>query len=344
MDGAKSARQAFRGRPGTGTIIAGMHPLERLVNLTALMLTARRPLTFDEIRDRIEAYQQQDHASAKRMFERDKDILREVGIPVDLVPTDPWEVEKGYQIVKEVYYLPDIEFTAEEMWALFVAAHAAGTDADAEFAFRKLAAGTEEGLIETMAGRQPAPGVDVSGPHLAAVADALAGRRRVRFRYRPIQGRAGVRRVDPYALIFRRGAWYLVGLDVDRKDIRSYRLSRIRSDVDDVGEGSPPPDGFEASRYLEAGPLGDGAPLGARWARVSFSDKVAWLVVAATRGARVRRTAASGWVEIDVPTDDPEGLASWVLSFGADARALSPRALRDEVVRRLEAMAAGTVA
>src|SRR2546423_6137182 len=86
--------------PHARTIIDRMHPLERLVNLTALMLTTRRPLTFEEIRERIEAYQQQDPASAKRMFERDKDILRDVGVPVELVPTDPWEVEKGYQIVK----------------------------------------------------------------------------------------------------------------------------------------------------------------------------------------------------------------------------------------------------
>jgi predicted DNA-binding transcriptional regulator YafY len=317
-----------------------VHPLERLVNLTALMLTARRPLTFDEIRDRIEAYQQQDHASSKRMFERDKDILRDVGIPVDLIATDPWDVEKGYQIVKDLYYLPDIQFTAEEMWALFVAAHASGADDEAEFAFRKLAAGADDGLFETISGRQPAPGVDVSGPHLATVAAALAARRRIRFRYRPIQGRAGIRRVDPYALIFRRGAWYLVGLDADRKDVRSYRLSRIRSDVDDVGEAGPPPDGFEASRYLEAGPLGDGGPPGSRSARISFSDKVGWLVAATTRGARLGRTTANGWVEIDVPTDDPEGLAAWVMSFGGDARVLSPRSLRDEVVRRLEAISA----
>jgi predicted DNA-binding transcriptional regulator YafY len=191
-----------------------------------------------------------------------------------------------------------------------------------------------------MAGRQPAPGADVSGPHLTAVANALAGRRRLRFRYRPLQGRAGFRRVDPYALLFRRGAWYLVGLDADRRDVRSYRLSRIRSDVEDAGEAGPAPAAFEASRYLEGSPLGDGGSPGSRRARVSFSDKVGWLVAASTRGARVGRTRRDGWVEIDVPTDDPEGLASWVLSFGADARALSPRSLRDEVVRRLESLSA----
>src|SRR5712692_1195317 len=69
-----------------GPIIAGiigrMHPLERLLNLVALLLNSSRPLTFEEIRAKIPAYQQDDVASAKRMFERDKDALREVGVPV----------------------------------------------------------------------------------------------------------------------------------------------------------------------------------------------------------------------------------------------------------------------
>jgi predicted DNA-binding transcriptional regulator YafY len=315
-----------------------MHPLERLVNLTALMLTARRPLTFEEIRDRIEAYEHQDGASAKRMFERDKDILRDIGVPVELVATDPWEVEKGYRIVEAEYYLPDLSFTHDELWALFVAAHAPGEDADAEHAFRKLAVGADEGLLEAMAGRRQAPGLDVSGPHLGPVAQALASRRRIRFRYKPVQGRAGMRRMDPYALLFRKGIWYVVGLDVDRADVRSYRLSRIRSEVEDAGEASAPPEGFEAARHLDAGPLGDAHGRPTHTARIAFADKVGWLVVATTQGARVARTRKGGWVEVEVPTDDPEGLAPWVLSFGTDARVVSPRSLRDGVVRRLEGM------
>jgi proteasome accessory factor B len=317
----------------------GMHPLERLVNLTALMLTARRPLTFEDIRDRIEAYQHQDGASAKRMFERDKDILRDIGVPVELVPTDPWEVEKGYRIVEDEYYLPELSFTPDELWALFVAAHAPGEDDDAEHAFRKLAVGADEGLMEAMAGRRQAPGVDVSGPHLGRVAQSLAARRRVRFRYKPVQGRAGLRRVDPYSLLFRRGVWYVVGLDVDRGDVRSYRLSRIRSEVEDVGEASVPPDGFEAARHLDAGPLGDGGSRAVTSrARIAFADKVAWLVVATVRDAHVARARAGGWVEVDIPTDDPEGLAPWVLSFGADAKVVSPKPLKDAVIRRLQAV------
>ncbi len=314
-----------------------MHPLERLLNLVALLLNATRPLTFEDIRAKIPAYQQDDLASAKRMFERDKDALREVGVPVELASTDVWDVEKGYRIVKERYYLPDIDFSPDEMWALFVAAHAPGADGEAEQAFHKLSSAADANLLTAMADRAPAPGIDVSGPHLGAVADALARRRRIRFRYRPSQGRAGQRTVDPYGLVFRKGNWYLVGLDTEREDVRSYRLSRLRSAVKEAGPASAPPEGFDAAVHLEAGPWGLGEP--SETATIALTEKVAWLVAASTPGA-VARPARDGWVDVDVPAGQTESFVSWVLSFGPDARVVSPKALREDVVRRLQALAA----
>jgi proteasome accessory factor B len=90
-----------------------MHPLERLLNLVALLLETGRPLTFEEIRGALQAYGQEDKASAKRQFERDKDTLRNIGIPVEAVPTDAWEVEEGYRIPKERYELPDLSLEPE---------------------------------------------------------------------------------------------------------------------------------------------------------------------------------------------------------------------------------------
>src|SRR5262245_18127745 len=185
-------------------IIAGMHPLERLIDLVALLLEAKRPLTFEEIRDLIPAYRHDDPASAKRMFERDKDTLRDVGVPVELVATDAWEVEQGYRIPKERYYLPEVSFTPEEVWALFVASSTPGEAGEAELAFQKLSSGMETNVL-AMAERASTPGVDRSGPHLGAIADAMARRRAVRFRYRSAQGRVGPREVDPFSLVFRRG-------------------------------------------------------------------------------------------------------------------------------------------
>jgi predicted DNA-binding transcriptional regulator YafY len=311
-----------------------MHPLERLINLVALLLQARRPLTFDEIREALPAYDQADQSSAKRMFERDKDTLREAGIPVEVAGTDVWEVEPGYRISKERYYLPEIEFTPEEVWALFVAAHAPGEDGEAERAFWKLATGVDTSVLTSIAERPVAPGLDASGPHLGSVADALARARRITFRYRPAQGKAGPREVDPFALLFRRGHWYLVGRDAAKDEIRAYRLSRLTGPVRDVGAAQGTPAGFRAADHLQAGPWGLGEPEAA--ARVAFSPKVAPWVVPATTGAREIRTLDDGWVEVEVPASRTEPFVSWVLSFGPDARVDSPRAVRDELIGRLE--------
>jgi predicted DNA-binding transcriptional regulator YafY len=316
-----------------------MHPLERLIDLVALLLEARRPLTFEDIREVIPAYQQQEVASAKRMFERDKDILREVGVPIDLSATDAWEAEQGYRIRKDQYYLPELAFTSEEVWALFVAAHTPGENGEAEQAFQKLSAGTDTNVLAAMADRAPTPGVDPSGPHLGAIADALARRRALRFRYRPAQGKAGNREVDPFALVFRSGHWYLLGRDRSSGELRSFRLSRLLSAVKEAGEAAAPPEGFDAARQLESGPWGLGRP--AERARVAFSPKVAWWAVPSAPGASVLRTRKDGWVEVDVPASQTDSFVSWILSFGPDARISAPKAIRDQVVARLETLARG---
>jgi predicted DNA-binding transcriptional regulator YafY len=312
-----------------------MHPLERLVNLVALLLEARRPLTFDQIRAVLPAYQQGDKATAKRQFERDKDTLRAIGIPVEVAPTDVWEVEEGYRIPRERYELPEVEFTAEEAAALFVAAHA-GVGGEAAQAFRKLALGVDTGVLAGLAEREGNLGLDAAAPHLADVADAVARRRRVRFRYRPLQGRAGERDVDAWGLVFRRGAWYLVGRDRKRAEPRSFRLSRFASALKDVGEADPPPEGFRAAEHIQAGPWGLGEP--ETTARVSFSPKVAWWALSGLPGALTLRTRRDGWTEAEVPAAGGDAFVSWVLSFGADARVLAPKALRDAVVERLESV------
>ena len=104
------------------------------------------------------------------------------------------------------------------------------------------------------------------------------------------------------------------------------------------GEAGSPPAGFDASRQLEAGPWGLGQPV--ETARVGFSPKVAWWAVPAVPKARVRRTRRDGWVEVDLPASQTDSFVSWLLSFGPDARVYSPRAIRDQVVSRLEAIAA----
>jgi proteasome accessory factor B len=312
-----------------------MQPLERLVNLVALLLESRRPLTFDEIREKLaEAYEHEDVNSAKRMFERDKDVLRDIGVPIEVSSTDVWDAEQGYMIAKERYYLPEIRFDAEEITALAVAARS-GADTAAEDAVRKLLSGAGEGILASLPS-DVGPVGETASEALTAAAEAVAGSRRVRFAYRTASGTASRRTVDAYGLAVRGGHWYLVGFDHDRDEIRSFRLSRVASAFDDGGAADPPPDGFRASDHVRAAPWGPGE--GAGSATVAFSPPVAWWATAGIPGVEDLGPREDGWSVVRLPATPGESLAAWVLSFGPDAEALEPPELRDEVVRRLEAL------
>ena len=313
-----------------------MHPLERLVNLVALLLEARIPLTFEQIHDTLhEAYDQADVDTAKRMFERDKDVLRDIGVPIEVVYTDAWEIEQGYTIPKDRYYLPEITFTPEEISALFVAAHTGAEDGTAEDAVRKLLYGAEGGVLAGVAGVPLTAEGGVSDVRLTAAAEAVLERRSVSFGYRTARGQASERRVDPYGLVCRGGHWYLVGLDREREEIRAFRISRLSTDLTIAGEGSEPPEGFRAAEHVQAGPWGPGEP--EERARIALSPDVTWWATKGIAGADVGRTRPDGWVEVAVPAGPGDGLASWVLSFGPDAEVLEPASLREEIVRQLEA-------
>ncbi|MEP6476865.1 MAG: WYL domain-containing protein [Actinomycetota bacterium] len=315
-----------------------MEPLERLLNLVALLLEARTPLTFEQIRGTLsDAYGQQDKDSAKRMFERDKDTLRDYGIPLELVATDIWEVEQGYTIPKEKYYLPEIAFTPEELAALFVAAQTGGGSDPAEQAVRKLLYGADGGVMAGLTGGPLASGTP--GSLLLAAADAAQRRRRVGFGYRTSRGSAHHRDMDAYAMLCRGGHWYLVGLDRERDAVRAFRLTRFTTDIADAGEGSEPAPTFRAADHVQAGPWGVGEPSAS--ATVAFAPEIVWWATAGLAGTPTREPGPDGWTEVTLPMADVADLAGWVLQFGPDARVVEPEELRDEVIARLEAIRAG---
>jgi proteasome accessory factor B len=314
-----------------------MHPLERLVNLVALLLESPRPLTFDQIRDAMpEGYAQQETATAKRMFERDKDILRDIGVPIDVGATDAWDVEQGYTIPKERYYLPEVALRPEEVSALFVAARAGGPDPTAEQAVRKLLYGAE-GAFPTGDVDVPfaaeAAGVDA---RVLAAADAIGDGASIRFTYRTSRGDRSERHVDAYGLVARGGQWYVVGFDHERGEIRSFRVSRMAGDVERAGPASSPPERFRAADHVVGGPWGPGEPQ--EHVVVAFSPDVAWWATSGLDGVEPAGERADGWQVVRVPTAPGDGIVSWVLSFGPDAELVEPPALRAELVRRLEAL------
>jgi proteasome accessory factor B len=310
-------------------------PLERLLNLVGLLLETPRPLTFEQIRQVLEPYGQANPDSAKRMFERDKDVLREYGVPLELVDVDVWGTEQGYVIPKEKYYLPEIEFEPGELVALLVAAQSGGQDEAAESGARKLLYGVDGGVLAGLGGGPLASGSDARSNLVHAVAEATQELRRISFTYRTSQGKTGDRDVDAWAMVFRAGHWYLVGHDRERGDVRAFRLSRMVGETRDVGEGSAPPGDFRAADHVDAGPW---VAAGDDRAVVLFSQDRAWFAASQFPGAEEVGVEDDGRVVMEIPLADEEAFAAMLLEYGPDAIVRSPASLRDAVVSRLETL------
>ena len=234
-----------------------MHRLERLINLVAALLEAERPLTIDELRFRLPGYAEND-AAFRRAFERDKEALRELGVPLVTEPLDVLHPDVlGYRVPKDAYYLRDPGLEPDELAALHLAASAVRMEgADGVAALWKLGGElAEQGPAPAVGSVAVAalPGAD----HLAVLFGAISARRPVAFDY---HGRP--RRVDPWRLSFRTGHWYLAGFDHGAGAERSYRLDRVESEVTAVGEAdSFPPAPAGRGRPARPGRWGRGS----RW-------------------------------------------------------------------------------
>ena len=315
---------------------------ERLVNLIALLLDTERPLTTAEIRSKIPAYGESG-AAFKRMFERDKEELREIGLPLERVATDAWEAEEGYLIRRERATLPVLDLSADERASLWLAAQAwqgQAVPGDPDRALMKLSLASGVGGGDPDAGTNEAwlrARVDASAPSLAALLDAIARRKRVTFRYRRGGGgESRERTVDPYALR-NRGAWYLAGFDHLRDEVRHFKLDRIDGKIK-VADGKDPD--FEVpSDVASAIPRGPWEGEASVEARIAFAPETAWWVERRT-GARRLVERDDGWVEMAFPVGDREMFCSWILGFAADAVVLEPEDLRADIVARLERSAA----
>jgi proteasome accessory factor B len=215
---------------------------ERLVNLTVALLETRRPLTFAEIKRRTGFYGQRDHESARRMFERDKDDLRRLGVPI-VVSDVAFGEEQGYRVDRREYELPDVDLSAEEVTALAIAVHLTGGEG-VRLALTKLLARAPDPLP----GDDPPPfRVQVAADAVDAVAAAAVTRTALTFRYRAADGSVTDRHVDPYAVVQRRGSWYLVANDHARGALRAFRLDRIQGTPRATGE----PGAFETPDDLD---------------------------------------------------------------------------------------------
>ena len=212
---------------------------ERLVNLTIALLATKRYITKSEIFRSVDGYEGSDD-SKERMFERDKDDLRNLGIEIEVGTFDPlFEDESGYRIKPENYQFQLGEVNAQEITLLSLAAEAwrgASLGTSALSALNKLHAIGIESDSELLL--DFAPSIVSQDANLAIAISAITSRTVLSFTYLNEELEPQNRVLEPYAVTSRYGHWYIFGNDLDRNAERIFRLDRISGDLKEQGKSA----------------------------------------------------------------------------------------------------------
>ena len=314
---------------------------ERLMNLTIALLTTRTFLPRERLRAMVEGYADLSDEAFGRMFERDKDELRRLGVPVQTGSFSAlFADELGYRIERADFELPPVELSAEEGAVLAVAAQVwqeAGVASSTAQALAKLRADGEDPDTTRLA--VVTPHIQAREPAFEPLWQAVLARRVVAFRYR---GGTEERRLEPWTLLCRRGAWYVVGWDQGRAARRHFKLSRITAGPDAVGEPEAyrVPDDLDAAALLAA-------------LEPSPADATALVAIRGERAPGLRRRAAlsgtvadgvpAGYAAYLVPYATESGFVGELAQAGPDVLVLQPLelvdALRDHLGGLIAALA-----
>lgn len=217
---------------GTNLSVVSQAKTERLVNLTMALLASRRYLKKSEIFEKVAGYSGSAETK-ERMFERDKDDLRNLGIEIEVASQDPlFEDEAGYRIKPESYRFPLKDLSESEKSILATALalwESSGFEKMASETSRRLLSSTLLSEEELNPGITPVELVEES---LTEIAKALASRSAIEFQYQKQDSKSSEQRsVCPMGISTWQGSWYLVAEDLHRKDIRAFKLSRITSKI-----------------------------------------------------------------------------------------------------------------
>jgi len=329
--------------------------VERLVNLVIALLSTRGYITAEKIRSSVAGYSDSPSAEAfSRMFERDKNELRDLGIPLEVGRVSVLDPTEGYRINRDSYALPTVELTSDEAAAVAVATQlwespelitatqgallklrAAGVDVD------PLEAGTSV-AIASPAG---VPSVRGSEDVLGILLSAIDARQAVQFPHRPSRAEPyTTRTVEPWGVITDKGRWYLVGHDRDRDDTRVFRLSRVGAEVTPIGPAGAitVPDDVDLRRIVaQAVSEVSAAPTGGQ-AQVWVADGRATALRRSARSLKppaARRLAGRDGEVIELDIGSVDRLARDIAGYGTDAVVLEPQSLREDVLARLRAHA-----
>lgn len=307
-----------------------MRRIERLINLIAALLDASRPMTAEEIRQKIAGYDQPNHDAFRRSFERDKESLRNMGIPLETRPVPGADVE-GYIIPKDKYYLPELDLEPDEVTALRLTASAVlGGSGLAESGLMKLSV---DAPSMDWSGPRVVWGADVAAeqPLLGTLYGALLDRASVRFDYLTAGGERSTRTIDPYGMVHRAGHWYLVGRDGSRDAVRSFKVSRVVEPVERTGLTYEIPKGFDAADHLGGEPweIGDETTQ----VTLRFDPSVAWWARQNLSGMDVSED--DDGVAVTMGVANLDALISWVVGFGDRVAIVAPQEARARMLDHL---------
>ncbi len=319
---------------------------ERLLGLVVCLLSTRRYLTAEQIRAAVPGYPEPDDLF-KRMFERDKEDLRELGVPLETGVNHPFDDDPGYRIRQQAYELPELRLEADEAAVLGLAARVwrrAELAGAAAGALLKLRAAGIDAAMDSGDENSPVPqGIEprlgTPEPAFGPLWEAVRDRRPVTFSYRAA-GRSDPQRreLEPWGVVNRHGRWYVAGWDRGRNDTRVFRLSRIAGPVKFCGPAGRVivPDGADVRELVRD------------WDSAPAQEHTALLRVRTGAGVGLRRHAvsvqaddtAAGWDLVTTRFGDVGWFADYAASFGQDAVVLDPPDLREAVIRRLKGVLA----
>ncbi len=316
---------------------------ERLLDLVICLLSTRQFLAKEQIRTAVPQYAECTTDEAfDRMFERDKEELRDMGIPLETGGNDAWfDDEVGYRVDRATYALPEVRFEPDELAVLGLASRVwqqASLAAPASRALLKLKALGIEPDDASLVGIEPR--VRTSEPAFEPVYAAVRDRRAIRFPYRtPRAAVPTMRHLEPWGIVSRYGRWYVVGHDRDREATRVFRLSRVAGAVEPLGRAGTVTVPEKIDFRAEVAALVPRRPTGEAvlCARPGSG-------VALRRRATATRPGADGWEELTVPYGDADVLAEEICGFGPDVRVMEPPEVRESVIRRLQAVVGTTPA
>lgn len=302
---------------------------ERLVNLTIALLATKRFLTKSEIFRTVAGYDG-DQVARDRMFERDKDDLRTLGIDIEVGSFDPlFEDEPGYRIKRDKYELQLKNLTPLKLLLLSQASQMWQQEAlgeSAQLALRKL---KSLGIESDTQGLFYDPPTVLKPPaQVSEIISSLNNLQCIQFEYLASDLVAEVRKVEPYRLSRSHGYWYLIARDTIKSDLRTFRLDRISSSITIIGSG----DSFEIDselldRYLQMSNQ-------SLFAEVAILDGTSQNI--RNRGRYIRDE--DEWQIWEVPFFDERDLIREVLWNGHSARLISPETAVIDLVRSVSEM------